>query len=105
MMNDYGSSMQQKAAKTWKETCLPFFFIRILRSVKIISFILSHVNCKVGLKRKIPEKKTPDQPQAELGLSHSAASCLFDFTQHILPKSGRKGFSYAFTIILKDGVY
>ena len=32
------------------------FFIRILRPVKVISLILSRVNCKVGRKREIPEK-------------------------------------------------
>ena len=42
----------------------------------IISLILSQVNHKVGRKRQIPEKKkkqkkkTPDHPQAELGLFH-----------------------------------
>ena len=33
----------------------------------ILSLISNPANCKVGQKRKIPEKKTPDQ--TELGLS------------------------------------
>ena len=42
----------------------------ILRPVKIISLILSRISRKVGRKWEIPEKKTPDHQQTELGLSH-----------------------------------
>ena len=41
-----------------------------LRPVKIFLHILSRVNLKVGRKRDIPVKKTPEHAQAELGLSH-----------------------------------
>ena len=42
----------------------------VLRPVKIILLNLSRANLKLGRKREIPEKKPPDHPQAELGLSH-----------------------------------
>ena len=47
-----------------------YFFMRVLRPIKVISIILSRVNRKVGQKREIPWGKTPDHPQPELGLSH-----------------------------------
>ena len=44
-------------------------FIWILQPVKFIS-LMSRVYHKVGWKREFPWEKTPDHPQAELGLSH-----------------------------------
>ena len=47
-----------------------YFFSLVLRTVKIVSLILSRVNRKVGQKWEIPEKKPSDHLQTELGLSH-----------------------------------
>ena len=43
--------------------------IWVLWPIKIISLILRRVNHNVGEKWETPEKKRPDHPQAELGLS------------------------------------
>ena len=48
-----------------------FSFNWVLRPVKIISLILSWVNCKVGAKTGDPWEKPLDNPQEELGLSHT----------------------------------
>ena len=54
-----------------RELIAHFFFVGGgLRLVKIISLILSQVNRKVS-KMRDPKEKTPDHPQAELGLSHT----------------------------------
>ena len=48
---------------------LLFIIIWVLQPVKIISLILNRVKRKAGRKFDIPEKKTPEHQQAELGLS------------------------------------
>ena len=45
-----------------------FYFIWVLRPVKIISLILNRVNRLVEAKTGDPWEKTPDHMQAELGL-------------------------------------
>ena len=37
---------------------------------------LSQINHRVGQKQEIPQKKTPDHLQAELGLSHMTQAML-----------------------------
>ena len=59
----------QRCGKSHQFFIIIFFFIWVLRHVKIISLILSRVNRKVGARMGDPCEKTSDHPQAELGLS------------------------------------
>ena len=50
------SNVEPELLKILFELGVTFFFICVLRPVKIISLILSRINLKAGRKREIPEK-------------------------------------------------